>query len=183
MSATDAPIENWLGRDRGLDRRAAFHDRRLGKPGVHGHCSGGHGARVLRCIAGQDRAIGAADLCADLGCRRLALYASSLTPGAQTGTPPTISVWAGFLAIRSWARCFRHACRLSASLSASSCCRLPWVGMLVRWGPLCWGSPKPYRAGTDRAFPAGGLVIMTYASIMTLLLGRGAATRCAVQHG
>ena len=73
MSATDAPIENLAGADRGHDCGTSFHDRGLGRLGS-GHCAG----RLGRAVCAASRA-GTRHRAADLS-RRSGLRFWRFTP-------------------------------------------------------------------------------------------------------
>ncbi|WP_299845093.1 DNA translocase FtsK 4TM domain-containing protein [uncultured Roseovarius sp.] len=166
MSATDAPVENWLGSIGASIAAPLFMIVGWGAWGL-AVVLGAWGARFTLHL-GQERAIGRL-IFAPIWIAVLALYASSLTPGAEWNATHNFGL--GGLFGDTVLGTALGVLPLSASLSLKLLSVVLGVAMLVL-GAFVLGFTRAEVGRIARFLLIG--VIMTYASLMTLL-GKGAA--------
>ena len=166
MSATDAPVENWLGPVGASIAAPLFMIVGWGAWGL-AIVLGAWGARFALHM-GQERAIGRL-IFAPIWVAVLALYASSLTPGAEWNATHNFGL--GGLFGDTILGTILGVLPLSASLGLKLMSVLLGIAM-VMLGAFVLGFTRVEVARIARFLLVG--VIMTYASLM-LLLGKGAA--------
>ncbi|MEO3413511.1 DNA translocase FtsK 4TM domain-containing protein [Roseovarius sp. CAU 1744] len=166
MSATDAPIENWLGPVGATIAAPLFMIVGWGGWGL-AIVLGAWGARFA-LHRGQERAIGRL-IFAPIWVAVLALYASSLTPGEEWNATHNFGL--GGLFGDTVLGAALGIMPFGASLSLKLLSVMLGAGMLVL-GAFVLGFTRAEIARLGRFLLVG--IIMTYASIM-MLLGKGAA--------
>ena len=166
ISATDAPVENWLGAIGATIAAPLFMIVGWGAWGL-GIVLGAWGVRFA-LHWGQDRAIGRL-IFAPIWVAVLALYASSLTPGAEWNATHNFGL--GGLFGDTILGAALGILPFGASVSLKLLSVLLGVGMLVL-GAFVLGFTRLEVMRIAKFLLVG--IIMTYASLMTLL-GKGAA--------
>ena len=166
ISATDAPIENWLGSIGATIAAPLFMIVGWGSWGL-AIVLGAWGARFA-LHKGQERAIGRL-IFAPIWIAVLALYASSLTPGAEWNATHNFGL--GGLFGDTILGTALGLMPFSASFSLKLLSILLGVGMLIL-GAFVLGFTRVEVMRIGRFLLVG--IIMTYASLM-MLLGKGAA--------